>query len=267
MYKMIVLDMDDTLLDDNHKISDRNKNAIMKAQERGVYVVLASGRPSGAMIEYAKELKMDKYNSYIISFNGGEIISCGSGEVIFEQSLKKEEIHDLYDFSREHKVQLITYMDNMIITEDTGKYIDVESTITKMKQKKVDCFKSYVNRSAVKCIMLEEPEYLKKIEKELKEAKPDKSVAISKPFFLEVMPKGIDKGHTLDRLAKMLDIDKKEIMAMGNAHNDLSMIEYSGLGVWVANTNEELLPLGDAVVASNNDDGVAEAIEKYVLTL
>ena len=267
MYKMIVLDMDDTLLDDNHKISERNRKAIRMAQEKGVFVVLASGRPSGAMIEYAKYLEMDKHNSYIISFNGGEIISCGSGEVIFEQALKKEEIHALYDFSREHGVQIITYRDNMIITEDSGKYIDVESTITKMDQKKVDCFKSYIDGSAVKCIMLEEPEYLKKVEQKLKEAKPDKSVAISKPFFLEVMPKGIDKGNTLDRLAKILKIDRSEIMAMGNAHNDLSMIEYSGLGVWVANTSEELLPLGDAVVASNNDDGVAEAIEKYVLAL
>lgn len=267
MYKMIVVDMDDTLLDDDHRVSRRNTEAIMKAQENGVYVVLASGRPSGAMIDYAKDLKMDEYSSYIISFNGGEIISCKDREVLFSESLKEEEIHALYDFSRENNVDILTYKDDFIISEDEGKYIDVESQITKMEKKKVGCFKSYMNSSAVKCIMLEEPEYLIEVEKKLKMKEPDKSVAISKPFFLEVMPKGIDKGKTLDRLASMLGIKKEEIMAVGNAHNDLSMIEYAGMGVWVSNTNPELFSKGNAVVASNNEDGVAEAIEKYVLGL
>lgn len=265
MYKMIVLDMDDTLLCNEHKISERNKKAILKAQENGVYVVLASGRPTGAMVEYAKELQMDKFESYIISYNGGEIIACKDNKLIFEQALTMEEIHDLYDFSREHKVQIITYHNNEIISEDSSEYIDVEVNITKMKHNKVSSFKEYMTTGAIKCIMLEEPSYLKEVEKKLKAIKTDKSVAISKPFFLEVMPQGIDKGQTLDRLVKQLGIKQEEVMAVGNAHNDLSMIEYAGLGVWVANVDKELIPLGDAIVASNLDDGVAEAIEKFVL--
>jgi len=265
MYKMIVLDMDDTLLCNEHKISERNKKAILRAQENGVYVVLASGRPTGAMVEYAKELQMDKFESYIISYNGGEIISCKDNKLIFEQALTMEEIHDLYNFSREHKVQILTYHNNEIISEDSSEYIDVEANITKMKHNKVISFKDYMTTGAIKCIMLEEPSYLKEVEKKLKAIKTDKSVAISKPFFLEVMPQGIDKGQTLDRLVKQLGIKQEEVMAVGNAHNDLSMIEYAGLGVWVANVDKELIPLGDALVASNLDDGVAEAIEKFVL--
>lgn len=263
--KMIVLDMDDTLLDDDHNVSDRNREAIKKAQEEGVYVVLASGRPTGAMIEYARELELDKYGSYIISYNGGEIICCKSEKAIFEQSLTMEEVHELYDFSREHNVQILTYHNNEIVSEDESEYIDVEKNITKMNHNKVSCFKSHMQSGAVKCIMLEEPGYLKKVEGKLKEAKQDKSVAISKPFFLEVMPKGIDKGQTLDKLVKDLGITSEEVMAVGNAANDLSMIEYAGLGVWVANVDPELIPKGDKVVASNLDHGVAEAIEKFVL--
>ncbi len=263
--KMIVLDMDDTLLDNEHNISEKNKLAIKKAQEKGVYVVLASGRPTGAMIKYARELELGKYGSYIISYNGGEVINCKNERVIFEQSLTKEEVHDLYDFSREHKVQILTYYNNEIISEDESEYIDVEKVITKMNHNKVESFKDHMTSGAIKCIMLEEPTYLKEVEVKLKESRRDKSVAISKPFFLEVMPKGIDKGKTLDKLCKQLGLDSSEIMAVGNAANDLSMIEYAGLGVWVANVDKDLVPLGDAVVASNLEDGVSEAIYKYVL--
>lgn len=262
---MIVLDMDDTLLDNEHNISKKNKEAIKKAQEKGVYVVLASGRPTGAMIEYARELELGKYGSYIISYNGGEVINCKNERAIFEQSLTKEEVHDLYDFSREHKVQILTYYNNEIISEDTSEYIEVEKTITKMNHNRVKSFKSHMTSGAIKCIMLEEPKYLREVEAKLKLTKKDKSIAISKPFFLEVMPKGIDKGKTLDRLCKQLGIKRVEVMAIGNAHNDLSMIEYAGVGVWVANVDKELIPYGDIVVGSNLEDGVSEAIEQFVL--
>ena len=152
-----------------------------------------------------------------------------------------------------------------IISETTSKYIDVEVNLTQMKFNKVDCFKTAVTESAVKCILLEDPEYLKKVETKLKKEKPNKSVAISKPFFLEVMPKGIDKAASIARLADKLGIRQEEIVAVGNAGNDLTMVEYAGLGVWVDNVTPELRDRADAIVASNNDHGVAEVVEKYIL--
>ncbi|PKB15731.1 Cof-type HAD-IIB family hydrolase [Flavobacterium sp. 5] len=264
-YKMIVLDMDDTLLTDNHTISDENKEMIFKAQELGVYVVLASGRPTSAMTEYAKELKMDFYNSYMLSYNGAVITDLAADKVLFEQTLTKEQIHELYDYSLESKTHIITYVNDAIVSETDSEYIEIEKHITGLAHNKVSSFKDEVQTNAVKCILLEEPSYLKTVEDDLKLKMPHLSISMSKPFFLEVAQQGIDKAYSLKKLAEKLDIHQSEIIAVGNAGNDLTMIEYAGLGVWVDNVTPELRDKGNVIVASNNDHGVAEVIKRYIL--
>ena len=264
-YKMLVLDMDDTLLTDDHRISDKNKEALRKAQELGVYVVLASGRPTPAMTKFATELNLAHHESYMLAYNGAVIMQMKDNSILFEQSLTKEEIHALYDFSIAHKVAIITYIDGKIVSESNSEYIDIETEITGMPFEKVASFKETVTASAIKCILLEEPMYLKKVEALLKEEMPDKSVATSKPFFLEVTHFGIDKAESLKRLAAKLHIKQEEIIAVGNAGNDLSMVEYAGLGVWVENVTPELRDKADVIVASNNNDGVAEVVERFII--
>ncbi len=264
-YKMIVLDMDDTLLTDDHTISERNKKAIKQAQENGKYVVLASGRPTDAMLSFAKELELDKYNSYIISFNGGQIIEMQSGNCIFEQSLAVTDLHEIYDFSEANNTAFITYENGSIIGTKNSEFIDVEKSLTGMPYVKVDDLKSVITKNCVKCLLLEEPNYLKTVETLLKKQRPDLSIATSKPFFLEVMPQGIDKAATLSKLIAKLHIKQSETIAVGNAGNDLTMVEFAGLGAWVANVTPELKDKADIIVASNNNDGVAEVIEKYML--
>lgn len=262
---MIVVDMDDTLLTDDHIISEENKEMIFKAQEMGVYVVLASGRPTSAMTAYAKELKMDYYNSFMISFNGSTITDLKEDKVLFEHALTKEQIHSLYDFSQQNNTHIITYLGEQIISERHSEYIDIESTITGLELLIVPSFKDAVTTSAVKCLLLEEPSYLKSVEAVLKNAMPDLSVCMSKPFFLEAAPNGIDKAAAIQVLAEKLNIHQSEIIAIGNAGNDLTMVQYAGLGVWVDNVDAELREFGDVIVASNNDHGVAEVIKRYIL--
>ena len=262
-YKMLVLDMDDTLLTDDHKISEENKEMLFKAQELGVYVVLASGRPTPAMTAYAKELKLD--DSYMISYNGAVITDLKEDKIIFEQTLSQQQIHELYDYSLKSKTHIITYVDGKIVSETDSEYIEVERTITGLEHDKVPSFKNKVKSSAIKCILLEEPSYLKEVEKDLKTAMPHLSVCMSKPFFLEVAQNGIDKGASIKFLAEKLNILQSEIIAVGNAGNDLTMIEYAGLGVWVDNVTPELRDKGDVIVASNNDHGVAEVVRRFIL--
>ena len=264
-YKMLVLDMDDTLLTDDHRISEINKEALRKAQELGVYVVLASGRPTPAMTAFAAELNLAHYDSYILAYNGAVIMSMKDNSILFEQSLTKEEIHRLYDFSVAHKVHIITYIDGQIVSETNSPYIDIEKNITGMPFYNVTDFKEAVHSSAIKCILLEEPTYLKEVEALLKAEMPDKSVATSKPYFLEVTHHGIDKAESLKRLAAKLNIKQAEIIAVGNAGNDLSMVEYAGLGVWVDNVTPELRDKANFIVASNNNNGVAEVVERFIL--
>ena len=123
---MLVLDMDDTLLTDDHKISDENKEMLFKAQELGVYVVLASGRPTPAMTAFAKELRLDINNSYMLSFNGAVITDLKEDKVIFEQSLTQQQIHELYDYSIKSKTHIITYLNDEILSETDSEYIEIE---------------------------------------------------------------------------------------------------------------------------------------------
>jgi len=262
-YKMLVLDMDDTLLNDDHTISNENKVMLSKARELGVHIVLASGRPTPAMTAYAKELQLD--NSYMISYNGAVITDLKEDKIIFEQTLTQEQIHELYDYSLKSKTHIITYVNGKIISETDSEYIEIEKNITGLAHNKVVSFKEEVQSSAVKCILLEEPTYLKEVEKDLKAAMPHLSVSMSKPFFLEVAQNGIDKGASIKFLAEKLGILQSEIIAVGNAGNDLSMIEYAGLGVWVDNVDPELRDKGDFIVASNNDHGVAEVVRRFIL--
>ncbi|MFV5699396.1 Cof-type HAD-IIB family hydrolase [Flavobacterium sp. ZT3R17] len=262
-YKMLVLDMDDTLLTDDHMISNENAAMLSKAQELGVYVILASGRPTPAMIAYAKELKLD--NSYMISYNGAVITDLKEDKIIFEQTLTQEQIHELYDYSLKSKTHIITYLDGKIVSETDSEYIDIEKNITGLEHNKVASFKNEVKSAAIKCILLEEPSYLKEVEKDLRAAMPHLSVCMSKPFFLEVAQNGIDKGASIKFLAERLNIHQSEIIAVGNAGNDLTMIQYAGLGVWVDNVDPELRDKGDVIVASNNDHGVAEVVRRFIL--
>ena len=262
---MLVLDMDDTLLTDDHKISRLNKELILKIQKQGIHVVLASGRPTSAMTSYAKELEMDVHNSYMISFNGAIISSVKTDEIFFKQTLLQQQIHDLYDFSVKNKTHIITYLNGEIVSETNSEYIDIEKEITGLHHNKVKSFVESVTTDAVKCILLEEPSYLIKVEEKLKVEMPHLSITMSKPFFLEVAQNGIDKGASLKLIAEKLKIKQSEIIAIGNAENDITMIEYAGLGVWVDNVSPELRHKANVIVASNNEDGVAEIIQKYIL--
>ncbi|WP_016990661.1 Cof-type HAD-IIB family hydrolase [Flavobacterium sp. ACAM 123] len=262
-YKMLVVDMDDTLLKDDHTISDENKEMLFKAQEKGVHVILASGRPTPAMVAYAKELKLD--NSYMISYNGAVITDLKENKVIFERTLSQEQIYELYEYSLKRKTHIITYIDGKVVSETSSEYIDIELYISGLAHNKVLDFRAAVTSSAVKCVLLEEPSYLREVEKDLKLAMPHLSVSMSKPFFLEVAQHGIDKAASIKIVAEKLGIHQSEIIAVGNAGNDLTMIEYAGLGVWVDNVDPELRDKANVIVASNNDHGVAEVVRRFIL--
>jgi Cof subfamily protein (haloacid dehalogenase superfamily) len=264
-YKMIVTDMDDTLLNSEGKISRENKEAIMKIQKMGIKFVLASGRPTFAMKEFAKELELDRYGSYMLSYNGAIITECATDKIWLEEKLTVEDAHKIYDLSKEHNVHLLTYVDEKITAETTSEYIDVEVDLTGMPYRKVDCFKSTVTEPVVKCIMLEKPEYLKEVEKKLNELlKGEYSLAISKPFFLEVMKKGIDKGASLLKLAHKLDIKPEEIIGVGDSYNDLTMLEVAGMPVAVENAKVEVKNMAKFISTSHNDHALKTVIEKFI---
>ncbi|WP_026695183.1 Cof-type HAD-IIB family hydrolase [Peribacillus kribbensis] len=265
-YKMIVLDLDDTLLCDDLSISPRTKNALMEAQEAGVKVVLASGRPTSAMLSVAEELCLKDYNSFILSFNGAKIVNCQTGNEWFSSTLPVETVHQLFEVSRRENVWIHTYVGDKIVTQEANQYTDIEGDITKLDIEVVDSFTDAVTEPVVKVLMLEEPEYLVKVEKKLQQEFAGKlAVMRSKPFFLEFTEAGVTKGTSLNSLIQQLGITREEVIAVGDGHNDMSMIEFAGLGVAMGNAVDAIKEKADYITDTNMNDGVAKVVEEFIL--
>ncbi|MFA2810405.1 Cof-type HAD-IIB family hydrolase [Bacillus mycoides] len=265
-YKMIVLDLDDTLLRDDHTISPRTKEALMTAQEKGVKVVLASGRPTFGMRNVAKELLLEEYGSFILSFNGAKIINCKTNEEIFSSTLSPEIVHNLFEISKTEDVWIHTYIGDDIVTEENNPYTKIEGEITGMPIIEVDDFKTAVKEPVVKVLMNKEAERLVEVEKKLqKQLEGQLSVMRSKPFFLEFTEHGVTKGTSLNQLIQKLGIKREEVIAMGDSYNDQAMIEFAGLGVAMGNAPDDIKEIANYVTDTNMNDGVAKVVEKFVL--
>ncbi|WP_250277326.1 Cof-type HAD-IIB family hydrolase [[Clostridium] colinum] len=265
-YKMIILDLDDTLLLDNGKISEGNKKALKLAQEKGVKVVLASGRPTFAIKNIADELELDKFGGYVLSYNGSRIIDYKTKEVLYEIDLTKNQVEELYNLSLKYETFIHTYNGDEILTCTDNPYTYIESEITGMKINMCNDFISSLPEKCVKVIMLQSPNHLKEVEEMLKPIIKDKmTMTITKPFFLEFMNKEVDKSKSILRLCEKLNINIEDTIAIGDSYNDISMIETAGLGVAMGNAIEEIKKIADFITDTNENDGVAKVVNKYIL--
>lgn len=264
-YKMIILDLDDTLLRNDGTISARTKAALKRIQADGMKVVLASGRPTFAIRSIADELELKKYGGYIISFNGARIEGCETEKEIYSANIKKENVHELYNLSKEYGAFIQTYSNIHIIASEANEYTDIEKQITGMDIIIPEDFKSYVCEDVVKVIVLQEPSRLKEIEARWKPIIGDRMyMTISKPFFLEFMNPNVDKGKSILRLAGQLGICAEEIIAIGDSYNDISMIKMAGLGVAMQNAAASVKEIADYITDDNEHDGVAKVIDKFI---
>lgn len=266
-YKIIVLDLDGTLTNRDKIITKRTKDALMKAQQAGKIVVLASGRPTYGIVALAEELCLREYGGYVLSFNGGNIVNCQTGEVVFQREIPTSANQNIIRLAKEHNVNILTYEKNKIITNDaTDPYAQKECAINRLQAEQIDDMENHMDFAVPKYLMLGDGDYLVTVEPKIREALGDEYLIYrSEPFFLEIMPQGIDKAQSLERLLQLLCMTKEEMIACGDGYNDLTMIEYAGLGVAMENA---VLPVKEAanyVTASNDKDGVALVIEKFML--
>lgn len=263
-YKVLVLDIDGTVTNSNKKVTPKTKEAIMKLQEDGIIVVVASGRPTYGVLPLAKELRLDEYGGYILSFNGGKIINCTTKEVVFEKILPENYLGKLADLAKENDCEMMSYDGNCVITTNPiDPFIEIEAKINKLPIKNIASFHKYDKIPVNKCIVTAEDEHLAEVEKLfVKEFGQELSIFRSEPFFLEIMPKDIDKAFSLEKLLEYLNYKKEEMVACGDGFNDLSMIKFAGMGVAMENAQQVVKDAADFITKSNDEDGVAFAIEQ-----
>lgn len=265
-YEIIVLDLDGTLTNSKKEISPKTKEALLQIQEDGKKVVLASGRPTYGILNLANELRLADYGGYILSFNGAKITNTKTKEVILNETIPQEFIKDLYLNSLEYGIGIYTYTDNQIIAGNgIDTYGKLESKINHLPIQRVDNFLDFVQFPVNKFLMTGEPELILEVQTNLREKfQSQLNIFRSEPFFLEIMPPAIDKAASLDTLLHILKIDKSQMICCGDGFNDASMIEYAGLGVAMKNAQEEVKKLADYITFSNDEDGIAHVIEKFM---
>lgn len=265
MYKILALDIDGTLLNSKKEITPAVASAIEKLQKRNVPILIASGRPTQGIRHVAAELNMQERGGYILSFNGGKITDCKTDEVIYSETILPEYYEEICEYVANMNASLLTYDKEYIITEKPdNKYVEVESKVVKMPVKKVDNILDELICPVDKFLLVGEPEYMMSQVKAMAEHfKGRLNVFQSEPYFIEVVPLGIDKAASLQVLLEKLGLTKDELVACGDGRNDVTMVDYAGMGIAMANACDEVKTVADYITASCDEDGVARAIEKF----
>ncbi len=265
--KILVLDIDGTLVNSKKEITSETLKYLTKIQEDGHIVALASGRPYPGMEGYAKEIGLDKFGGYALSFNGGKIINCKTGETVYENTIPNKYASLIYKYAKDNGIGMVTYQGGTVITgTDIDEYMEYEARLNYMVIRQVDDFCAYVDFDMVKCLLTAPPEIAASHEEHLRELlAPDLNVFRSEPYFIEVTTKGVDKALSLDGLLKKLSIPRENSICCGDGFNDLTMVQYGGVGVAMDNAQQIVKDNADYITASCDDDGIVEVIKRFIL--
>jgi len=264
-YKLIALDLDDTLLDKDIQISSANYKALEEAHKQGVKIVLCTGRPEPSVKAYVDQLPfLDETDAYV-SFNGAMITTVG-GKDLFKEVLSNSLLSDLTDIARLNSLNLQLYNEDTLLVELYNETTIKYENLSGMKATTIGDLKS-LDYSLKALFNSTDTELLESIRIKLEEKyKTELTAFYSKPYYLEVLNINGNKGLAIKHLAEHYGLDASEIIAVGDSFNDIYMIEYAGLGVAVENARQPIKDVADYVtIADHNNSAVAEVINKFIL--
>lgn len=267
MYKLIALDMDGTLLKDDKTISKANFEAIKTAKKNGYKVVLATGRPAKGIEKYLKQLDLLGDDDYAVAFNGAIVQKTKNGHVIAKNLMQYEDLQKIYDLSLKLKLNVHTLTTaNECITPKINPYSKHEALMNDLTLIEKPFSAIDKNENIVKIMLVDSKENLDKAENLIPKEFHDKyTVVRSEDIFLEFLNKKVDKGFGISLLAENLGLSPDEIICVGDAGNDIAMVKYAGLGVAMGNAFPEVKKICNYVTKSNEEDGVAHVIHKFML--
>lgn len=272
-YSLLCVDMDGTLLNSKKEITERTKDALKKAKEAGVKVAISTGRLFTSAYYYADLVGIE---APIISANGAFIREKDRDEVIYKSLLGKENCVKILEVLKKYQLVPNYHTSNIIFTERTNPQINMYMKINDNypDDKKIniqlvdnwdDVFIKYSDE-LLKCITINSDiEKVMQAKVEIGRYGELETVSSSNDNF-EVMCKGVSKGRGVEILANYYNIPREDIICVGDNENDLSMIEYAGLGVAMGNAEDDIKKAAQYVTSSNDEDGVAEVIEKFIFS-
>ncbi len=265
--RLVAMDLDDTLLRDDCTISERAVAAIRKARGLGVKITIATGRMPISARPYAQQLALD---IPVINYHGAMIQNALSGEVIFRRVIPVKLAREIVEYLQEKHFHVQIYLRDRVFAQKLNDYSGIYKRIASVQIEQRDLCQ----------VLEEEAEGVEKMLVMAEEHVLDDLVTIlrkrysemihftkSKPMFLELTEITVNKGVALANLAELYGIARDEVMAIGDSYNDIEMLEYAGLGVAMGNARLEVQIKANVITGTNQEDGVAQALERYVLDL
>lgn len=263
MKKIISLDIDGTLYTSEKKISPETKKALLRAQEKGCILVLASGRPTAGLVPIAEQLEMQKFHGMLLAYNGGVVIDFTTGEKIFSKEIPNDLTKKLLKHLENFPVNPIVDDGEKIFTTDAESFqVPYESQSNHLKIKIVENVHDSVDFSPAKVLIAAPEKILQENIPAITEPfKGNLDFVLSAPIYLEATLPGISKADALKKACEVLKISTEDIIAFGDAQNDIPMFEVAGYAVAMGNARDELKKIADKITATNDEDGIARALE------
>jgi len=271
------MDVDGTLTNGKKVVTPKTKEALLKAEEAGAILILASGRPTSGLMGLARELKMDQHHGLLVSYNGSKVIDCQTDKTLFNQALSVEEgkavLEHMKKFDRVRPMidkGEYMYVNNVYDNWITWKgepfdVIQYESRGGKFKLCEIDDLAAFVDFPLNKILTTSDPEYLQEHYQEMMAPFQDTlSCMFTGDFYFEFTAQGIDKAKALDTVLIPMGYKREEMIAFGDGHNDASMVKYAGIGVAMENAVQDLKDIADEVTLSNEEDGIAVSLYKHM---
>lgn len=262
MIKLIALDLDNTLLEKDLTIADKTLSLLQECAAKGITIVIATGRLFYSAEKYAKQIGPE---TKVLCYNGC-LVSEADGTPIFSTSLTPEIMRKVANFAKERGLYSQFYKDHEILVEKVTDGTTIDPDLANTTAIEVGNYDTYEFTPSPKAMIVAKPEDVPMYQDELKTVIGDETyIAQSQPYLIEIMPKDINKAHSLELLCQRLGITKDEVMACGDNTNDAEMVIWSGLGVAMANAVDSLKEVAEYVCSEERSYGVAEAIEKFCL--
>ena len=267
--RMLFMDLDGTLLDDHEQITPGNRQALEQALEWGHGVIITTGRPLKSALIQAQKLGLDKPGCYTIAYNGAVIYDWEKQAQIFGRTLDIPTVLDIFDYVNPQGMHLQTYDTWDVLVEPKGDDAIVRKYCSRilMDFRVIQDVHTDLVEEPVKVLIIEteDREKILQLQANLEDRFAGKvDTFFSNPTYLEVVPKGMNKGEAVKMLCRMLNVPIENAVSVGDAANDLSMIQAAGIGVAMANGTDEVKAVANYITTcDNNHDGIAEVVERF----
>ncbi|MBD3308829.1 Cof-type HAD-IIB family hydrolase [candidate division KSB3 bacterium] len=262
-YKVLVSDLDSTLLTTQRVITPRTVRAFEQAKEQGKYVTFATGRNYLSALPTITTLEP---NAPLILYNGSRIEDPQTRNVLYAKNLKNAYACKAFDLNRRFQIHVSVYCDDEIyietLTPEAQEFMEKEHVTCHPVG---DLTTFLAGRDPIKLLFIGDPEKLHRYAQEYRAIDGNSELVGSEATYLEILPEGVSKGVALRHLAEYLGVTLEEIIAVGDNPNDIDMVQEAGLGVAVANAHPDVKRVADLITESNDQDGVAKIIEEYLL--